>query len=202
MRAKKLPPVGYLRQRLFYEPETGKLYWRLRDDGPVWWNGKFAGREAGSLGVLGYRLVGLESYDGAGGRHKLWPAHRIVWAIVHGEDPPADIDHINHIRDDNRIENLRLTDRSTNCQNGSMRTTNKSGVMGVYWLAVRQKWVATIRVGSKTIFLKQSSDLAVVTAARKAAEIKYGYHENHGKDFGAPKYPNPKHYVKKADRAA
>lgn len=68
-----------------------------------------AGDVAGGFDKYGY--VKIES----GGRSYL--AHRIIWAMIHGEWPEHDIDHINGKPDDNRISNLRHVKRSTNLQN-------------------------------------------------------------------------------------
>lgn len=75
---------------------------------------------------------------------KLYRAHRLVWLYVYGEMPSVDIDHINRVRDDNRIENLRLATKSQNAKNRSKRkdSTNKyKGVQksGNGWIAVLQK---------------------------------------------------------------
>lgn len=59
--------------------------------------------------------------------------HRIAWALYYGEWPTDDIDHINGIRNDNRIENLRVVSGTMNTQNkrnGSCK--NNSGFLGVY----------------------------------------------------------------------
>jgi hypothetical protein len=58
--------------------------------------------------------------------------HRLVWELYHGPIPDGmHIDHINHIRDDNRLCNLRLASRSENCCNQLLLTRNTSGVKGV-----------------------------------------------------------------------
>ena len=43
-------------------------------------------------------------------------AHRVVWAM-HNGDTEQILDHINRRKDDNRIENLRLSDHSENGKN-------------------------------------------------------------------------------------
>lgn len=44
-------------------------------------------------------------------------AHRLAWLYVYGEWPNKFIDHINGIRNDNRISNLRIVTSSVNCHN-------------------------------------------------------------------------------------
>lgn len=91
-----------------------------------------------------------------------------------------EIDHINHITDDNRIENLRLVTRKDNCKNVSMSKSNKSGVVGVSWCKRTCKWFASIRVDRKEKFLGRYDKIDDAAAARKAAELKYNFHKNHG----------------------
>lgn len=85
-------------------------------------------------------------------------AHRLVWVLHNGDIPNGmQIDHINGVRDDNRIENLRLATRSINCQNlRHARTDNKSsGLLGVYKRVYkhRDKYEAKIRIDGKSIYL-------------------------------------------------
>ena len=105
-------------------------------------------------------------------------AHRLAWLYVYG-CWPDEIDHINQIRDDNRIANLRSVDRTTNCQNAS-RQKSESGVTGLV-KRYTGKWEARIQVNKKYIYLGIFSTKSEAIAARKAANVKYGFHENHGK---------------------
>lgn len=63
--------------------------------------------------------------------------HRVVWLIVHGTYPKYTIDHINGIRTDNRIDNLRDVTFKCNCQNRHVRNT-KTGFIGIHIIAVRK----------------------------------------------------------------
>ena len=70
--------------------------------------------------------------------------HRIVWKLHTGDDPsPYEIDHINRIRDDNRITNLRLSTTQENLKNKSSYSSNKSGFPNVFKRGKR--YVASIR---------------------------------------------------------
>jgi hypothetical protein len=71
---------------------------------------------------------------GVGG--KMIGVHRIAWALVHGEYPASEVDHINGDGADNRLCNLRLATSSQNNQNRRLSSRNKTGVKGVF--AVRQ----------------------------------------------------------------
>jgi AP2 domain. len=58
-------------------------------------------------------------------------AHRLAWFWVHGEWPPLLIDHLNGVRDDNRIANLRQADRRLNMENRRRESYNVTGLLGV-----------------------------------------------------------------------
>ena len=174
MADRDLPTPDYLRQRLRYEPETGKLYWRECVAAQTRWNSRWAGKEAGSISRYGYRVVFL---DGA-----VFRAHRIAWAMVQGAWPnqKQDIDHIDHDRTNNRIENLRAVGRETNCRNASLSQRNTSGHAGVVWCRRTRKWQAQIAPNRRCIHLGRFVSFDDAVAARKAAEARYGFHANHG----------------------
>lgn len=106
-----------------------------------------------------------------GGRVLL--AHRIIYAIVYGEMPKGEIDHINKNRMDNRIENLRDVSRSENMHNYKKPETNTSGFIGVSWYAPTQKWCAYINVDYQRIYLGYFENFEDAVEARKLAKIKY-----------------------------
>jgi len=96
-------------------------------------------KEAGWKDSRGYRRLKIQGQTVF--------AHRLAWALVHKRWPDGDIDHINGIKDDNRIENLRDVSKSINLQN--RRTTTKdssSGYLGVSWDKYCGKWKAQISV--------------------------------------------------------
>jgi hypothetical protein len=75
------------------------------------------------------------------GDHYLF--HRIVWRLIYGDEPKF-IDHINNVRNDNRIENLRRVDKSSNCQHQLKPKSNTSGFIGVSKSKASTKWKASI----------------------------------------------------------
>lgn len=128
--ARPLPDVAYLRECLDYDPETGEFRWKTRPLGHFvsarghWqWNPKFAGKIAGSLDRLGYRLIGI---DGV-----LFRAHRLAWLLVHGEPVPVEIDHYDRNPDNNSADNLRAATRSENMANTVLRRDSTVGAKGV-----------------------------------------------------------------------
>jgi hypothetical protein len=139
------------------------------------WNSRFAGKEAFIKITNGYRGGSIFS--------RQLVAHRVIWLLKFGEWPSADIDHINGNRLDNRIENLRAVSRADNLRNRRMPITNTSGIVGVGWDKARGKWRAQIEANGLAKCLGHFEEKADAAAARKAAEIECGFHENHGRDM-------------------
>ena len=156
-----------LQEILHYNPETG-MFTRIKS---------FV--HNAPLGVLtgSYR----HGYRGVTIKKKSYKLHRLAWLYVCGEFPKNSIDHINQIRDDNRICNLREVDHAENNKNMPIRIDNKSGTIGVYWCSTYKKWKAVIGVGGKTISLGYHKNKEDAIKLRKEAEVKYNFHKNHGK---------------------
>lgn len=155
-----------MREVLEYSPSTGSLTWRVA-------RGRCAaGTPAGYDTDRGYRAVRIFG--------KVVYIHRVACLYMTGSIPP-EVDHINGDRSDNRWLNLRRADRIENSKNMKMPSTNKSGVMGVFWNNGKRKWTARIKVRQQSIHLGHFHSLSDATEARRVAEIKYGFHENHGR---------------------
>ena len=108
--------------------------------------------------------------------------HRYLWEAAYGPIPKGMyIDHINGVRHDNRLENLRLVDRTGNARNSKLRNDNSSGVVGVHYHKQHGKWNARIGSDSKRVELGLYDDWFEAVCARKSAENKHGYHKNHGR---------------------
>lgn len=170
----------YLNQCFEYEAITGRLYWKNRPQchfnstsGCKLFNSQFAGKIAGGIDGRGYIKVRLND--------RKYQAHRLIWILVKGETPnDLVIDHINHNRTDNRIENLRITTVADNFKNQVLRNTNTSGVSGVSWYERYGKWVARINHKEKRICLGYFENKDDAISVRQKAEINFGYHYNHG----------------------
>ena len=106
--------------------------------------------------------------------------HRIIWILTTGEQPNT-IDHINRNRGDNRWCNLRNVSPQENCYNQSLRSNNKSGIVGVSFDKRRNSWRSTIMVNAVQIFLGRFEDMEDAISARLEAEPIYGFHPNHCK---------------------
>lgn len=170
---KSLPSIDYLRKRLRYEPETGKLFWLDYEGMPIQWRARWVGKEAFTSTLsTGYRQGSIDD--------AMFLAHRVVWAIHHGEWPDDQIDHINGVTVDNRIVNLRVVSISENQRNASRRSDNTSGITGVRWHKAAGKWQAQITVNNRSKYLGLFNTLEEAAAARKEASAKYGFTERHG----------------------
>lgn len=77
--------------------------------------------------------------------------HRLAWFYVFGEWPKFQIDHINGIRSDNRIVNLRDVEGYVNQQNQRRpQSDNKtSKYIGVSFHKCTNKWRAIITTNNK-----------------------------------------------------
>jgi hypothetical protein len=105
-------------------------------------------------------------------------AHRLAWAFVNGEFPKSDIDHVNGIKTDNRIENLRLATRSENQCNRGKHANNKSGFKGVNWNQSVKKWAARCMVNGKRTHIGYFDDVALAAAAYQQVAVSL-----HGRFF-------------------
>lgn len=154
-----------------YDRETGVLYWRIKDRNTI--RRKYvAGSSKGTKdGYSHVRFMG-----------KVHPTHRIIMMLCFGHIPEnAEIDHINHIRDDNRLVNLRFVTASGNRRNQSVSSKSTTGVTGVYFSKSRNKFIAQIKVNRQVHYLGCYNTLEEAAAARAEADLKFNFHANHGK---------------------
>lgn len=139
----------YLLECFRYEPETGKLYWKERPQEHFpntkvcnWFNSSFSNKEINNMNEFGYVIVTVNT--------RLYLAHRLIWELYYDEEPNV-IDHINGIRCDNRISNLRNVTQKENMRNIKLPKHNNSGYMGASKLGSR--WRSRITVGDEEILL-------------------------------------------------
>ncbi|ARB11672.1 HNH endonuclease [Pectobacterium phage vB_PatM_CB7] len=153
-----------------YDQRTGILYWKVKRP-----NGISAGDVAGRKDKKrGYIHIWLDG--------QLYLGHRVAWEMNNGPTLEGRvIDHLNHVPWDNRLPNLRMTTQLSNTRNNKRSSRNKSGVTGVMWREKEGKWLASITVDRKRIYLGRFIDKDEAIRVRKEAEKLYGFHENHGK---------------------
>lgn len=137
----------YLREILHYDPETGVFTWKKQTS-----NNVKVGDQTGNISTWGYVQITV--------RRKRFAAHRLAWLYVYGAWPNGEIDHINRVKTDNSIANLREVTKVTNCQNRPPRKENP----GAYYDARINKWRSLITVNKKRI------DLGYFASAELASE--------------------------------
>ena len=135
---------------------TSELYKKLHRElsycsitGVLKWKNTGTGRKdrAGWTTYDGYRALKINL--GIVGECITILEHRAIWFMCTGFPPKNEIDHINRIRDDNRISNLRDVTASVNSQNKGLYKNNKSGHVGVTYRQDSNKWRATMSVNGK-----------------------------------------------------
>lgn len=112
---------------------------------------------------------------------KYYISHRLAWLYMTGDWPKNQIDHINHDFHDNRWCNLRDVTISENQRNAKLRVDNSSGIPGVSWNKNHKRWNSSIKIKGERVHLGSFFGLFEACCARKSAEIKYDFHENHGR---------------------
>lgn len=144
-----------VRARYSYDPNTGIL----RHTDYVSNRPHKHGREAGCVSNRGYRMIYLHKRN-----HMV---HRVIWLHFYGEYPPEFIDHINQIKDDNRICNLRAATKQQNNSNTKLRSNNKSGEAGVRLSPTGNRWISSIRVSGVRHFLGSFVNFEDAVAVRR-----------------------------------
>lgn len=119
-----------------YDPLTGIVSWKIDINSRA-----RKGQEVGTLLDTGYRQI---RYQG-----KTWKTHVLAWFLHHGVWP-KELDHKNHVRDDNRLDNLREVTRSQN--NHNCTKPNKTGFKGVQ-TTKHGRFQAMIRIKGKKKYL-------------------------------------------------
>lgn len=162
-----------LKKYLKYDFETGEFYFLHTQGRRV--RGRFAGGLSNGYMRMRVFLNGKRKYL----------AHRLAYLYVTGKWPEKQLDHINHDRSDNRFFNLREADFFCQSKNRSLPSNNISGHTGVFYKKdvkrdSSKKWNAYITYNKKRIDLGNFHTKEEAIKARKEAEKKHGFHENHG----------------------
>lgn len=154
------PSVERVRECFDYNQDTGVFIWKIRTSNRI-----RVGDPTGCISTTdGYMYIRLDRRNHV--------AHRLAWAFVHGYFPPDDVDHINGIRSDNRIGNLREASRAENGQNRKTSSNNKSGVKGVCRHQKSGKWRAQVHFEGKQHFFGLYDSLECASEAARAGREK------------------------------
>jgi hypothetical protein len=163
MKAKPIPEE--LKDLLDYNPENGDLRWTKSINSMAQ-----KGDMAGTTDSYGYRVL---QYNGS-----QYKVHRVVWFLHYGYQTGSHIDHIDGNPGNNIIKNLREADFNANNRNKKLDQRNKTGISGVRKRTERTSYEVTI---GKKNYIGSYEDFFEACCARKSAENKYGFHENHGR---------------------
>lgn len=134
-----------------YDKETGRF----------WWNERGQGRQvevpAGSKNSEGYVCLMWEG--------KKVQAHRLAWFLTYGYWPKV-IDHVNRVRDDNRIVNLREVTHKENQRNAGAHKDKRSGLPRGIDLCKEGSYRVRVLKNGKRLYKQGFYDLAAAIAYR------------------------------------
>lgn len=173
-------PISYQKAKelIKYNSETGDLFWLPRNETHIkrppslkTWNTRYSNKKITTIDSKGYLFCSIFG--------KQYRAHRIAWLIYYGEWPNV-IDHINGIKTDNRIVNMRSVNVQQNHMNQCISTKNTSGVTGVYFNKKNSLWCAQMKFKGHTYHLGSSKDFFEAICLRKSEERKLGFSLDHG----------------------
>ncbi len=157
-----------LTELLSYDPTSGFFVWLKKPSARS--NRIKAGCIAGCVkNDSGYVVINIDGHS--------FRAHRLAWFFSYRKWPEEFIDHINHNKSDNRLENLRCATKHQNGWNLRMPSTNTSGVKGVCWDKRAGCWVAQCWVQGKHYRVGRFQDIA------EAEEAMIKFRESHHKEF-------------------
>jgi len=147
-------PLDYLKSILEYK--EGNLYWKEKISDKI-----KAGQKAGSKSGS-YEIIKINKHN--------YYTHQLVF-YYHNGFIPETIDHIDHNKRNNKIENLRAATYSQNLQNTRKFSNASSKFKGVCYDKKRNKWVARIKLIDKRIHLGYFENEVEAAKAYDAAAI-------------------------------
>ncbi|MDP8268316.1 MAG: HNH endonuclease signature motif containing protein [Candidatus Tenebribacter davisii] len=168
-------------RQLDYDPLTGIFIRKISNNQSV-----KIGEIAGYKNSEGYIAIRVNTTQ--------YKAHRLAWFYVYCYFPENDIDHIDRVKHNNRISNLREVSRSCNIKNAGNRKDNKSGVKGVTFSKRDRYWTAMIAINQKTKNLGTFKDFDDAVCCRLAVEQCLNWE---GCDSCSPAYQYVKNHVRK-----
>lgn len=151
--------AAHVRNLFYYCPDTG-VFTRRISRGTA-----RAGAIAGTIHATGYRRIQID--------RSLKLAHRVAWLYVYGQWPSDEIDHINGLKDDNRICNLRLATRGQNRSNSKINKNKKLRFKGVYWHEKKKNFSAAIRANKKQYHIGYFKSAEAASRAYAEAALRF-----------------------------
>jgi hypothetical protein len=172
MMSRELPSLFDVVTAMSYDPYTGVITWRHRDDVPACINGRYAGKPAGKTDAYGYKVIRFNK--------QTYLAHRLAYLLMEGHWPTAEIDHIDGAKSNNAWKNLRIASRSENMRNRP--GYGASGFKGVTHVKSSGKWQAQIFMSGKQTYLGafDTAELAHAAYLEKSSEIhgEFAHHKS------------------------
>ena len=132
-----------LKELMTYDADTG-IFTRIKSVNRA---GKRVSNKTNSDGYLSFCID-----------YKLYLQHRAAWLYIYGEFPVGHIDHINRVKTDNRLCNLRVVTEFENSQNTTPAKNNL--YPHVYWLAKKHSFRVRVKSAGKAYvrFFKSLED--------------------------------------------
>lgn len=152
-----------LKELFSYDPDTGDFI-RLKA-----FHKAYIGTVAGGLNACGYRRINIGQ--------KYYTCHRLAFLYMTGKWPLYQVDHINHIRYDNRWANLRDVPQCENCKNTKIMKNNVTGFNEVHFISASKMFGVSIRVNGKLIYLGAFKNRDNAIEVRKKTNTRYRFHE-------------------------
>lgn len=151
--------LEYINEYFEYDPINGGFKYKKVPRGlSLEWFGKRVGNLHPVYGYQGVKIKG-----------RIWREHILIFLFHNGKLPTQEIDHVNRVYSDNRIENLREASRNSNCSNRTGWGTH-SKYKGVHRRKRGKPWAATITINKKTNWLgAYASEIEAAIAYDRAA---------------------------------
>lgn len=173
MNSKPAPSADFLRECFSYDQDTGELFWNARpvshfksENACSAWNGRYANKPCGCIRPDGYVKISVNKVS--------YLAHRVIWKMITGTDSEF-TDHINGIKSDNRLANLRDVTMTENNRNMIGGLASGNNFIGVYWHQQRSKWMARIRCDDSERYIGIYDDIKIAVLAYNAeCEMVHG----------------------------
>lgn len=111
---------------------------------------------------------------------KLHYVHRLIWLYQTGSFPKGEIEHKDRNRANNKWDNLLDVPKQINALNKSKLRNNISGVTGVYWDGVNNKWRAEVQHNGKKYKLGRFDNIDDAKTVCLAKRHELGFSTTHG----------------------
>ena len=141
-----------LKENFKYDPENGELFWVKQS--------KFKNRDLTKAISCKDRYGYISVCTNLSGKAKNYRVHRLIWVYVYGQ-VDNEIDHINGLKHDNRLCNLREVTHQQNMMNKSSK--------GIYLSKNRKKWIASINCNGQRKYIGVFPTLEEASKAYKNA---------------------------------